>query len=431
MLDDSPFKAIFQPWSQIVIPEFDTKEYTSSILAAQLFEATGKSEEIDITAEDGMDATLLAVIGVLEAMRNIPNIPAWIRSGGIQYPEVPAAQLEDVTLDTLPSAAEFQHWHTDATTHEYWVEAGKNALARKGITLDHGLDTSEARSFSKSPSPQPKSRGDSRQSSPPAWRGQTRGMHSLTSAMDDILYPRNDKGWYSPTDWLRDIANGSAVSDEQRTTLSRALSILKDLGFGSTPPTEDPLVDDPQASQDPSAQPVDPRSITDQIVLPTVYRPRAALLKGLKSMTSDRLDQLHSDIAMFERRLRATPAAPKAAAWRALLSAKVDLRDLIIVPPGPPLVDLIKRYRDLPVDPNPPDNPPEAFKGKKPKQAKRAKRPAPRSSKPRKQTLKRERPSQDTHEYSTRSKRSRQASTSAIPASAFNQEHDQKPIIIP
>lgn len=175
LLDDSPLKAVYQPWSQIVIPEYDKPEYNDSRNAAERLEsysqepvdkdgyrvrAYSPSQPTDVgieslavsnaeakadpASEPGMDNILLAVVGILEDMRTVANVPAWMRAGGIQKPTGDRLDATgEVTLETLPSFKDYVHWYAEPTTHAYWVERGKAALKRKGIELAHGLPEGE------------------------------------------------------------------------------------------------------------------------------------------------------------------------------------------------------------------------------------------------------------------------------------------------
>lgn len=171
LLDDSPLKAVFQPWSQIVIPEYDKAEYTDSKRAAERLAADANEPvdedgyrlrayspsravghvpvqaqsgpKLDPSSEPGMDNTLLAVIGILEDMRVVSNVPAWVAAGGIQRPTGERVPLGGEVEDSLPSNKSFVHWYAEGETHAYWIERGKAALARRGIPLSHGLPQGE------------------------------------------------------------------------------------------------------------------------------------------------------------------------------------------------------------------------------------------------------------------------------------------------
>lgn len=148
LLDDSPLKAVFQPWSQIVIPEYDKKEYQSTKAAVTRL---NEDEEADRT---GLDEILLGVIGILEELRMVENVPAWVRAGGLTpklsvtgeqsdegAPAAMALAIEtELSLGDLPSHASFVHWYQAPDVLRHWIERGKQALLRKGIIIDIGID---------------------------------------------------------------------------------------------------------------------------------------------------------------------------------------------------------------------------------------------------------------------------------------------------
>lgn len=146
LLDDSPLKSMHQPWSQVVIPEYDRPEFSDARKAAQHLEMITSNDATpnanDGSSEPGMDNILLGVIGILEAMRGVDNVPAWVRAGHINTPQnirKDPDPSQTITLDDLPSHESFVPWFKDAAAHIYWVERGRQALARRGIPVSHGL----------------------------------------------------------------------------------------------------------------------------------------------------------------------------------------------------------------------------------------------------------------------------------------------------
>jgi hypothetical protein len=147
LLDDSPLKAVNQPWNQLVVPEYDIKEFQASKEAIRLDDPLAEGS--------GMDRALLAVIGILEELRTVGNIPAWVRGGGLmanQKDDIDSAVSRlsvdrdtEVTMEDLPSHESFQHWHTVPSIFQYWVEKGMKALESRGIEVDHGLDNAGRR----------------------------------------------------------------------------------------------------------------------------------------------------------------------------------------------------------------------------------------------------------------------------------------------
>lgn len=107
-----------------------------------------------------MDQALLGVIGVLEALRGVENVPAWVRAGGLLSPssEGVVGKGDDgevgVELADLPSHADFAHWYADEEILKGWIERGNQALERRGIKVDPGIDQNGRRKRTgKSPRP--------------------------------------------------------------------------------------------------------------------------------------------------------------------------------------------------------------------------------------------------------------------------------------
>ena len=194
LLDDSPLKAVHQPWSQIVIPEYGKVEYESSIAAALRLQENKDADR------SGLDEVLLGVIGILDELRAVQNVPAWVRDGGL-IPKLPVTVTKEdgdilplaedaddrsdgdfggegesdhhraprrvpwkerhnltvplattvnievePTIPNLPSDELFVHWYQDPAAFDHWTQRGKEALIRKGI--ESRLDIDETRSAS-------------------------------------------------------------------------------------------------------------------------------------------------------------------------------------------------------------------------------------------------------------------------------------------
>lgn len=150
LVDDSPMKAVCQPWNQLVIPEYDKKEFQASRDVAMRL-----ARKPDASTE-GLDEILLGVIGILEEMRLVENVPAWIRGGGL----LPLVQRDSMVhtartpgLEDLPSHDTFQHWYDRPEQLAYWIDKGRKALERRGIEIAIGLDPQAA--LSPPPPPPP------------------------------------------------------------------------------------------------------------------------------------------------------------------------------------------------------------------------------------------------------------------------------------
>ena len=202
LLDDSPLKARLQPWNHICIPEYTRKmrlqdldtirsekklqlplgKGEADVVEDELASSpssTGKkkkskrkyrgtSEESVSSPEqspeppastDGYDQTLLAVIGVLEAIKDESNVAGWIRAGGLLGHDGAGKPLDtsaenassaagddaegsDVskTGSPAPKAEESPGmWFESPATLEYWVSRGRDAISALGIVPKAGI----------------------------------------------------------------------------------------------------------------------------------------------------------------------------------------------------------------------------------------------------------------------------------------------------
>lgn len=244
LLDDSPLKGVYQPWSQIVITEYDKPEFKDSkdaimrlaertakslkvsesepeTEAAQEKEATPAEEKaeaavaVDPTHEPGLDTTLLAVIGILEAMRNVKNVPAFVRGGGILTPSSELAiDSSKVSASTLPSHDTFSHWFSNAETLDYWTQKGRQALERRGIPLEHGMRFSASGEFYPLGEDTP--------------LNEEQKDASKDEGKGKLLRGKKAEAAYRH---LQAVAEGNMVSEHQRSAVWAALQVLKDIGL--------------------------------------------------------------------------------------------------------------------------------------------------------------------------------------------------------
>ncbi|KAI0067414.1 hypothetical protein BV25DRAFT_1099128 [Artomyces pyxidatus] len=195
LLDDSPLKAVLQPYNHLCIPEYtqamrnndiaeldrakslqaalerahespntagDTTE--SAIPAEELAEdatATRKRKrkeqklrkaearraqaqaERDTSSstespEPQLDQTLLAVIGILHTVRRQSNVAGWIRSGGTWGPQADAKL--GAGNDEVAEEKRQRMWFEDPLTVAFWAAEGRSAMAEQGLPLEHGIE---------------------------------------------------------------------------------------------------------------------------------------------------------------------------------------------------------------------------------------------------------------------------------------------------
>jgi len=198
LLDDSPLKAVNQPWNQLVIPEFDRDEHQGSR------DAINHPRFKHDDPLESMDRILLAVIGILDELSTVENVPAWVRSGGL-IPDLNGLEngvgrlslkrQTQPTLEDLPSFEGFAHWYTIPAVQEYWAKRGLSALEKRGIEVDHGLDAQGYRKgqFSKTQPARPSPEHGASGNSSPARRWES----------PQPQFERRRKAWSPsrPADW--------------------------------------------------------------------------------------------------------------------------------------------------------------------------------------------------------------------------------------
>ncbi|KAF9814261.1 hypothetical protein IEO21_05200 [Rhodonia placenta] len=222
LLDDSPLKAVLQPYNHICIGEYSAerraqdlasleqeREWELFVAARAQVKADESGDRVELNSrkrqrkskrqkkletlahdagvtepEHQYDETLLAVVGVLDAVKQQRNVAAWIRSGGLWHPTVepvpaitnvrdavsgpsegvledagdvvanpgndavttvetsvpelnPPSHVKDASVTTIPSDS---MWFEDVKTVAYWAERGRRALEGLGIPVEHGID---------------------------------------------------------------------------------------------------------------------------------------------------------------------------------------------------------------------------------------------------------------------------------------------------
>ncbi|WWC87509.1 uncharacterized protein L201_002399 [Kwoniella dendrophila CBS 6074] len=227
LLDDSPLKAIYQPFNQVVIPEYGKEEYQNSKSIAGLIDSGIGSEN------DGMDRTLLAVIGILDGLKNISNVPSWIRYGGLTDLTMNQTEDSDIKVENLPSHDDFKHWFEDEKIFDNWVEKGKQALAERGIEVKHGIlpDNSQpSEQNSKPSSPRTKRHSPTRSFG-------KRGYHTNNGIDDDEVSSSEPQTGGSRelkpldiTKYLDElISQTSSLTIQQKNSLISARKVISDL----------------------------------------------------------------------------------------------------------------------------------------------------------------------------------------------------------
>ncbi|KIJ05167.1 hypothetical protein PAXINDRAFT_159137 [Paxillus involutus ATCC 200175] len=133
LLDDSPHKALLQPYNHVCIPEYDSARRQADLLsivtmrqhkeskgskkqklhneveavdhvdldptlprldAAPGSPSSARSASSDLVATEPFDVTLLAVIGILDAVKQQSNVAGWVRGGGLWVTQEKSAEVD-------------------------------------------------------------------------------------------------------------------------------------------------------------------------------------------------------------------------------------------------------------------------------------------------------------------------------------------------
>jgi hypothetical protein len=165
LLDDSPAKAVLQPYNHLCVPEYSRALRNADLAAlaprspkhaplpaalettAQQDEEAhheGKGrkrkrdkqqeeEEEETRKEDGegLDETLLAVIGVLHAARLQSSVAGWLRAGALIQPRRSQSRR--------PQLERGEEWFDHPELVRQWAQSGREAMRELGLVIEHGV----------------------------------------------------------------------------------------------------------------------------------------------------------------------------------------------------------------------------------------------------------------------------------------------------
>ncbi|KAL0570641.1 hypothetical protein V5O48_011322 [Marasmius crinis-equi] len=160
LVDDSLRKARMQPWNHICIKEYSAGlrrtdlDVWTSLQQPKESKKKKKTKEKEVREEGEVvvaldatvtelappqplgrfDETLLAIIGVLEALKHQNNVSAWIRGGGLLTKGVEMKNVDE-SLTESPNPL----WFDDTEVADAWAAKGKGALEELSIELVHGV----------------------------------------------------------------------------------------------------------------------------------------------------------------------------------------------------------------------------------------------------------------------------------------------------
>lgn len=155
LLDDSVDKAQRQPDNHICLVEYtknvraqDLKRHRDSALSVA---SSANPVSLEAQALDpAFDSLLLAIIGVLDVMREKDNVSAWIHEGGLRTRGQSEDSISEDDLTTLLSRVNLEDqeltpnstglWFEDPEVLEYWINKGKATLEVLQIPVHAGVD---------------------------------------------------------------------------------------------------------------------------------------------------------------------------------------------------------------------------------------------------------------------------------------------------
>ncbi|KAJ6618163.1 hypothetical protein B0H10DRAFT_1913833 [Mycena sp. CBHHK59/15] len=180
LLDDSALKAHLHPWNHVCVREY-IQETRTRDLAVWLSSKTAQADAmlrkpkkkskpkkvaepfrpVELPADPASggpatpawfltspkyDETLLAVIGILETMKNQANVADWIKGGGLFFQDAAkpnAAEEKDrpPSPRSLVSAVDAELWINNEVTVNHWVDEGVLALGALQIDVVSGIES--------------------------------------------------------------------------------------------------------------------------------------------------------------------------------------------------------------------------------------------------------------------------------------------------
>lgn len=151
LVDDSTDKARLQPWNHIHVKEYGHAERrsdldqikaktstsrtkakaskktsdVSTLLGNMTLSSSSTKTTLDApSSSSSFDSILLAVIGILDALKYQDNVSGWLKSGGILLCGVEQGPIGDEGKEVWFNAVHIVDW---------WTNKGREALGRLGI----------------------------------------------------------------------------------------------------------------------------------------------------------------------------------------------------------------------------------------------------------------------------------------------------------
>lgn len=163
LLDDSHAKAVRQPYNHLCVPEYSRALRNADLAALAAhpskdaplpanLETTAqndeeahhegkgrkrkrdkqqKQKELEKEDGEGLDETLLAVIGILHAARLQSSVAGWLRAGALIQPRRSQSRQ--------PQLERGSEWFDHPVLVRQWAQSGREAMRELGLVIEHGV----------------------------------------------------------------------------------------------------------------------------------------------------------------------------------------------------------------------------------------------------------------------------------------------------
>ena len=119
-----------------------TKDALDDLAASMQAATISGKQQVDAAGKDarvptGVDAALLAVVGIISRLKEIGDVAAWIEEGNIMRPV-------GLKVDKGKNAESVDHgqamWFQNKEIVQAWAQEGVRVLDEMGITVAHGVE---------------------------------------------------------------------------------------------------------------------------------------------------------------------------------------------------------------------------------------------------------------------------------------------------
>ncbi|KAF8624593.1 hypothetical protein AX17_007086 [Amanita inopinata Kibby_2008] len=129
LIDDSAKKGVLQPYNLLRVKEYDHVMRKSDLSRTLRALHLSSRSTPTIATDFPYDMTLLALVGILEALKMESNVAKWMKDGGTLSSDI----------QPHPDGQDCKVWFEDDTNVKHWVDRGLKTLSRLGISADAGI----------------------------------------------------------------------------------------------------------------------------------------------------------------------------------------------------------------------------------------------------------------------------------------------------